>query len=167
MAKRRMPGSPYRELCANYPLGLFIILAVVPEFDAFVQGTCNEGGGYGAVPIDAVNLGCVSVNGFDRLGRLPGVPNMKPAVMGRGEDIWVLAIVFDLSGAGKPVTKGQHWLPGSPEVPAVNISVHCTSCERVRVVSGEIGIGNGSAVGLERVFNRPRGRIVSLVEVPY
>lgn len=61
-----------------------------------------------------------------------------------------------MSGAGKPVTEGESWLSRTTKVPAVDITIHSASGERVRVVGGEVDVGDGAAVTLERVLNGTR-----------
>jgi hypothetical protein len=95
----------------------------------------------------------MGVDGLEGLGGPPGIPNVKPAVMSRGQDIWVLTVVFDLSGTGKPVAKSEHRLPRSPKIPAVHIAIHCASCKRIWMVGGEIDVGDGPAMGLEGMLD--------------
>lgn len=132
--ERGMPGPPYREVCANDPLRFIIVLAVVPELDASIEGAGNKRGRFRAVPVNAINFGGVSADGFERFGSSPGIPDVKHAVMGGCQDEGVLAAVFDLGGASKPVAEGEHGLSRPPKIPAKDIAVHSTSCEGVRMV---------------------------------
>jgi hypothetical protein len=109
----------------------------------------------------------MGADGFERLSCSPGIPDVKPAVMSRGQDEWILAIVLDLCGAGKPIAEGEHRLPRSAEIPTVNISIHCARGKRVGVVSREVDVSDGSAVGLEGMLDGTRRRIVPLVKVPH
>ena len=78
----------------------------------------------------------------------------------------VLAAVFYLGRAGKPVAKGEDGLPRPPKVPAVNEAVDGTSRQHVMMVGREIDVGDGSAVGLERVLDGAIRRVLPEVEVP-
>lgn len=42
---------------------------------------------------------------LEGLSSLPVVPDVKPPIMGRGENVGILAVVLDLRRSGKPVTK--------------------------------------------------------------
>lgn len=156
MPKGRMASSPHGEVGADYSLGNLIVLGVVPELDAFVEGTSHETVGFCAVPVDAVDFGRVGTDGLEGLGGPPDVPDVKPAVMGRGQDEWILAVVLDLGGAGEPVAEGEHGLPRSPEIPTVDIAIHGAGRKRVRVVGREVDVGDGAAVGLKGVLDSAR-----------
>lgn len=60
----------------------------------------------------------------------------------------VPTVVFDLSGAGGPVTESKYGLPGPSKIPAMDIAVDGTSGEEVRVVGREVDVGDSSAVPL-------------------
>jgi hypothetical protein len=73
--------------------------------------------------------------------------------MGRGEDARVLPVVLNLSSPRKPITKGEHRLPRTSEIPAVNIAIHGAGSEEVWVVSGKIDVSDGPTVPLERMLD--------------
>lgn len=49
----------------------------------------------------------------------------------------------------------------------MDISIYCTSCQEVRVVGGEVDVGDCPAVGLEGMLYGARGRVIPQVEVPH
>lgn len=79
----------------------------------------------------------------------------------------VLAIVFNLCCPSKPIAECENWLSRSAQVPAVYISIHCTSCKHIRVMCREIDIRNCPCMPMKRVFDCSLGRIFWHVQVPY
>ncbi len=82
------------------------------------------------------------------------------------QNVGINAIVLDLSSTSKPVAEGQRGLPRSPEIPAVYIAIDGAGSQKVRVVGGEVDVGDGAAVSLEGVLDRTRRRVVPQVQVP-
>jgi hypothetical protein len=78
----------------------------------------------------------------------------------------ILAIVLDLRSARKPIAKAEYRLPWPPQVPAIDISVNGAGCQEIWVVCGEVDVGDGPIVGLKRMLDGARGRVVPLIEIP-
>ena len=70
-----------------------------------------------------------------------------------GNDMGVLAIPFDLCGAREPVAKADRRLRGGSEVPTVHKAVHRTGCQNIRVVRGEVDVGNGAGMCVKYMLN--------------
>jgi hypothetical protein len=100
------------------------------------------------------------VDRLERLGRFPFVPNVKPPIVRRSEDICILTIVLDLRSSGVPVTERQRRFPRLPQIPAVDIPVHGTRGEDVGMVRREIDVRNRPAMALQGMLDSTIGGIL-------
>lgn len=66
-----------------------------------------------------------------------------------GQDVFVLAVVFDLGRAGEPVAEAHDGSAWSAQVPTVYKRVDTACSEYVRLVCAEIDVGDCACVGVE------------------
>lgn len=161
-----MSSSPNGVVGAPDVLRLVRIVGIVPELDALVERACYDTGCILPIPIDAVDLGSVCADGSERLGCPTLVPDVEPSIVRRGENVRILAIVFDLGSTSEPIAKGESRLSRSAQIPAVNITIDRACREHVRVVSREVDVGDGPAMAFKRVLNGTRARVVPTVQIP-
>lgn len=76
----------------------------------------------------------------------------------------ILAVEFDLSRSGEPITKAEHSLSGPPKIPAVHITIYRTCSQYVRVMGREVYVCDSSRMTLKCMLYGP---VVFQVQVPY
>lgn len=105
-------------------------------------------------------------DGLERLQGLAIIPYVQPPIVRRGEDVGILSVVLDLRCSGEPISEAQCGLPGSPQVPAVDIAVDSTGGEHIRMVGREVDIGDGPAMAIQGMLDRSRRGVIPEVQVP-
>lgn len=92
-------------------------------------------------------------------GSLSGIPDVQILIVGARNDLVVLAIPLDLGRSCREVGQLERSPLGAQIVHEYE-AVHTTRCEKVRVVSGEIDVGDGAVMSSKRKLD---GRLFVVV----
>lgn len=79
----------------------------------------------------------------------------------------ILAVVFYLSCPCKPIAECKNRLPWPSQIPCLHISINCTCCKHIWVMSRPVDIRDSSAMAMKCVLDRSLGCILVHIQVPY
>lgn len=152
-SERGVPGAPDGERCTYDAFWRYFGDCVVPDLDRPIERAGDDFGRTCPIPVKAVNLCGMSIDGDQWYRTFPIVPDAEESIMRRSEYVRILSVPLDLCGSSIPIAEAHSRSSRCAEIPAMYKAVNGACCEDVWMESRKIDICNGSRMSVQHMFN--------------